>query len=130
MSPEVLRCKMDSSDMGLFEKELKKTDSYSMSLVVWEILTRTVLYEGMGAKLFLFLIALIKVCYTEEPDPYQLPYEKYVSDPSVEEMVDIVCRQELRPLIPIRYYDIPVSSYFVYFDKSSLSIPYPYSTLH
>ena len=110
MSPEVLRCKMDSSDMGLFEKELKKTDSYSMSLVVWEILTRTVLNEGIGAKLFLLLIALIKVCYTEEPDPYQLPYEEYVSDPRVEEMVDIVCRQELRPLIPIRYYNIPVST--------------------
>ena len=104
----MLSRKIDSSLRLL--TELKSTDSYSMSLVVWEILTRTVLDEGMGARLFLLLIALIKVCYTEEPDPYQLPYEEYVSDPSVEEMVDIVCRQELRPSIPIRCYDIPVSN--------------------
>ena len=57
-----------------------------------------------------WVVDLIKDYCTEEPEPYQLPYEEYVSNPSVREMIDIVYQQELRPSIPVRYYEIPVSA--------------------
>ncbi|KAJ8416971.1 hypothetical protein AAFF_G00328490 [Aldrovandia affinis] len=77
MAPEVLD---DTINMNNFES-FKQADIYSLGLVLWEVARRcpvTGIYED-----------------------YQLPYYDMVpSDPSVEDMVKVVCDQKLRPTIP------------------------------
>jgi len=74
MAPEVLTGTIDKSHFESF----KQADIYSLSLVMWEIMSRT----SIGTMI---------------PGPYKLPYAYLGPDPSIEIMKNKVARQELRP---------------------------------
>ncbi|UXI14304.1 Serine/threonine-protein kinase receptor R3 [Sarcoptes scabiei] len=80
-APEIL-----NSSIGLAEfKNHLPTDIYSIGLVFWEILNRTII-EG-------------------QINDYQRPFEEYVQkdDPSITEMKEIVCERKIRPCLEYYY---------------------------
>ncbi|KAG8237727.1 hypothetical protein J437_LFUL017030 [Ladona fulva] len=78
MAPEVLD---ETLNKNTFES-FKMADMYSFGLVLWEIACRTVINDE-------------KVV-----EPYQPPYYNYVpSDPSFEDMHEVVCIKKIRPPI-------------------------------
>jgi TGF-beta receptor type-1 len=82
MAPEVLD---DTLNIEHFES-FKRVDVYAFGLVLWEMSRRC----SVGG------------IYEE----YQLPYyDKVQSDPSLEEMREVVCDQKIRPEIPNRWHD-------------------------
>lgn len=86
MSPEALDQTMEVKSFESF----KMADMYSLGLVFWEICKR---------------------CVTSNPltkntscDDYALPYQDVVpSDPSFQDMYDVVCVKEIRPSVPARW---------------------------
>lgn len=70
----------------------KNKNSYSLALVMWEIVRRT-------------------KTDTIEALEYMVPYQNMVqADPSFEEMRQVVCVQECRPEIPQEYCSNEVSA--------------------
>jgi len=83
MAPEVLDETLNKS----FIESFKAADMYAFGLVLWEITRRTLTGD--------------KIAQCED---YQLPYYQYVpSDPSFEDMHEVVCVQATRPDIPARW---------------------------
>jgi bone morphogenetic protein receptor type-1B len=83
MAPEVLDQSLNTSAFESF----KMADMYSLGLVFWEMGRRCV----TGNKL-------------SDVDDYQLPYFNCVpSDPSFEDMHEVVCIKRIRPHIPPRW---------------------------
>lgn len=88
MAPEVLDESLNPTQFDSF----KLSDIYSVGLVFWEMARR---------------------CETTIPgtksttsEDYALPYQDMVpSDPSFEDMYDVVCSQKIRPPIPERWQD-------------------------
>ncbi|CBY30496.1 unnamed protein product [Oikopleura dioica] len=83
MPPEVLG---DTLDTSSFEN-YKKADMYSIALVIWEILSRTLL-RGM---------------VNEDLCPYNQPYTRELGntpDPSIGQMTEVVVCRRQRPIIP------------------------------
>jgi bone morphogenetic protein receptor type-1B len=84
MPPEVLSQTINVKNM----EDFKQADMYSLGLVLWEMCLKTKTYKDG----------------VEHYETYQLPYSEHVmSDPSCEEMLDIVCHKNLRPSIPTRW---------------------------
>lgn len=88
MAPEVLDETLDQKSFESF----KMADIYSLSLVFWEMARRCCTpLRGM------------KSTTCEE---YALPYHDCVpSDPSFDEMYNVVCTRQLRPQIPARWHE-------------------------
>ncbi|KAK3932432.1 Bone morphogenetic protein receptor type-1B [Frankliniella fusca] len=83
MAPEVLDESLDTSSFDAF----KMADMYSFGLVLWELGRRTVTGDKQTVV-----------------DDYQLPYWDCVpSDPSFEDMKDVVCLKKIRPPLPSRW---------------------------
>lgn len=83
MAPEVLDQSLNTSAFESF----KMADMYSLGLVFWEMGRRCV----TGNKL-------------SDADDYQLPYFNCVpSDPTFEDMHEVVCIKRIRPHIPPRW---------------------------
>jgi len=83
MAPEVLDQSLNTSAFESF----KMADMYSLGLVFWEMGRRCV----TGNKL-------------SDADDYQLPYFNCVpSDPSFEDMHEVVCIKRIRPHVPPRW---------------------------
>ena len=83
MAPEVLDEKLNTSAFESF----KMADMYSLGLVFWEMCRRC----ATGSKI-------------SAADDYQLPYYDCVgSDPSFEDMRQVVCVKNVRPQIPMRW---------------------------
>lgn len=76
MAPELLSATFRDEDFMSF----RRADIYSLSLVLWEIASRTILFEG------------------HTPAPYKLPYEDDVNaEPTIQMMHAIVCQEKKRP---------------------------------
>lgn len=89
MAPEVLDETLNTSSFDAF----KMADMYSVGLVLWEACRRCV----TGGK-------------NSMVEPYALPYHDVVpSDPDFEDMRLAVCVKRLRPVIPARWENDPVS---------------------
>ncbi|XP_039763996.1 TGF-beta receptor type-1 isoform X2 [Pararge aegeria] len=85
MAPEVLDESMDARQFDPY----KRSDVYSLGLVLWETARRC------GSL----------------PDDYQLPYYECVPpDPSLEDMRRVVCVERRRPVLPNRWHSDPVLS--------------------
>ncbi|KAJ4438637.1 hypothetical protein ANN_14584, partial [Periplaneta americana] len=83
MAPEVLDETLNTSAFESF----KMADMYSLGLVFWEMGRRCVTGDKLSAA-----------------DDYQLPYFDCVpSDPSFEDMHEVVCIKRIRPHIPPRW---------------------------
>jgi bone morphogenetic protein receptor type-1B len=83
MAPEVLDESLNTSAFESF----KMADMYSLGLVFWEMGCRCVTGNKLSAA-----------------DDYQLPYFNCVpSDPSFEDMHEVVCVKRIRPHIPPRW---------------------------
>ena len=83
MAPEVLDELINTQAFESF----KMADMYSLGLVFWEMARRC----ASGVKL-------------STADDYQLPYYDCVpSDPSFEDMRQVVCVKHARPQIPLRW---------------------------
>jgi len=81
MCPELLSGSFGREDFTNY----KWADMYSFGLVIWEILSRTELYDGY------------------KPDEYRVPYEEFApasTDPSISDMRRIVCEGKNRPQVP------------------------------
>ncbi|ESN96502.1 hypothetical protein HELRODRAFT_107560 [Helobdella robusta] len=80
MSPEVLDGSIDCERFDSF----KKSDVYSFALVMWETARRC--------------------CVDDKCEDYELPYNNMVpSDPTLDEMLFVVCTSGFRPAIPKRW---------------------------
>lgn len=88
MAPECLNETLDVNSID----DLKRTDIYSYSLVVWELLTRYRLNSGHVV--------------LEHNPPF---YEYVFGDPSFDLMKSIVCLKKIRPLVPIDLFEDNVS---------------------
>lgn len=89
MAPEVLDESLNTSSFDAF----KMADMYSVGLVLWEACRRCV----TGGK-------------NSIVEPYALPYHDVVpNDPDFEDMRLAVCVKRLRPVIPARWDNDPVS---------------------
>ncbi|KAL0902069.1 hypothetical protein ABMA27_000027 [Loxostege sticticalis] len=85
MAPEVLDESMDTRQFDPY----KRSDVYSLGLVLWEMARRC------GAM----------------PDEYQPPYHECVPpDPSLEDMRRVVCAERRRPSVPNRWHSEPILS--------------------
>lgn len=83
MAPEVLNETLNTSAFESF----KMADMYSLGLVFWEMTRRC----ATGGKL-------------SSAEEYQLPYYDCVpSDPSFEDMHQVVCVKNIRPQVPLRW---------------------------
>ena len=97
MAPELLD---ESINENIFDC-WKRADVYSLGLVYWE-LGRRCLYNQA------------------RPEDYQMPYYQDVnSDPSIEDMKEVVCDRRIRPIIPETWEEFEVrllvsSQYFFY----------------
>lgn len=79
MPPELLSNNFREEDFMSF----RRADIYSLSLVLWEIVSRTQLSDE------------------HTPAAYKLPYEDDVSaEPTLQAMELIVCQQKMRPAFP------------------------------
>lgn len=88
MAPEVLNQTLNAQMFDAF----KMADMYAVALVFWEMCRRTVVTS----------MADQKTLVTDEE--YVLPYHDLVpSDPSFEDMHEVVCVQNLRPEIPQKW---------------------------
>lgn len=88
MAPEILD---KSINMNNFDAH-KMADMYALGLVLWELSKRCITHG-----------TLISV------DPYEVPYYDCVpSDPSFEDMQQVVCVKKIRPQIPSRWDVEPV----------------------
>lgn len=88
MAPEVLDQTLAATQFESF----KKADIYSASLVFWEMSRRC--------------ITTIPGTKSTTYEDYALPYHDVVpSDPSFEDMHDVVCAKGIRPPIPKRWQD-------------------------
>jgi len=84
MAPEVLDESLNKSSIESF----KAADMYAFGLVLWEITRRTLTGDKVA-----------------QCDDYQLPYYECVpSDPSFDEMYQVVCVKCVRPEIPSRWH--------------------------
>jgi len=98
MAPEVLNETLDTRAFEAF----KMADMYSFSLVLWEMGRRTL----TGDKLTVV-------------DEYRVPYWDCVpSDPSFEDMHDVVCVKGIRPPIPARWQSEKVRCLLIAYDFS------------
>jgi len=87
MAPEILDDTMDINDFEAY----KRADLYSMSLVIWEMLRRTIIAPDLP-----------------EVEEYEVPFQALVpNDPSFEDMKTIVCDRKIRPEINRKWYEIP-----------------------
>jgi len=81
LSPEVLAETINTEQFDSF----RRADIYALGLVFWELATRTVLTSG-------------NLFDEYQCNEYKLPYEDMVeSDPSIEEMREVVVVKKLRP---------------------------------
>lgn len=88
MAPEVLDQTLNAQMFDAF----KMADMYSVALVFWEMSRRTVTTAMVDQKLM------------SQGEEYALPYQDMVpSDPSFEDMHEVVCVQNQRPVIPQRW---------------------------
>lgn len=86
MAPEALDQTMDVNSFEAF----KMADMYSLGLVFWEICRRC--------------ITTIPSTKNATCEDYALPYHDVVpSDPSFEDMYDVVCLKNIRPPVPQRW---------------------------
>jgi len=84
MAPEVLDETLNKSNIESF----KAADMYAFGLVLWEITRRTLTGDKIA-----------------QCDDYQLPYYQCVpSDPSFEDMHQVVCVSRTRPEVPARWH--------------------------
>lgn len=83
MAPEIL-----SKSINIHNFEVHKmADMYSFALVLWEMSRRCITGDKITTA-----------------DDYALPYYDVVSsDPSFEDMVEVVCIKKIRPQIPLRW---------------------------
>ena len=89
MAPELLD---ESINENIFDC-WKRADVYSLGLVYWELARR---------------------CEHSQfrPEEYQMPYYQDVnSDPSIEDMKEVVCDRKIRPLIPPTWDQFEVGSF-------------------
>lgn len=95
MAPEVLDETLNAHSFEAF----KMADMYSIGLVLWEVCRRC----ASGGKV-------------STAEPYAIPYHDVVgNDPDFEEMRQAVCVKNIRPTIPVRWENDPVSFIFFYF---------------
>jgi len=84
MAPEVLDESLNKSNIESF----KAADMYAFGLVLWEITRRTLTGDKIA-----------------QCDDYQLPYYQFVpSDPSFDDMYQVVCTAGTRPDVPARWH--------------------------
>lgn len=89
MAPEVLDESLNAHSFEAF----KMADMYSVGLVLWEVCRRC----ASGGKV-------------STAEPYAIPYHDVVgNDPDFEEMRQAVCVKNIRPTIPVRWENDPVS---------------------
>ena len=88
--PELLEDKLNLTDF----EAIKATDVYALGLVLWEVLRRTCcVHPSTTSEIE------STVC-----DSYEAPYQGFVStDPTTEEMRQVVCQQNLRPPLSFRW---------------------------
>ncbi|KAI5711635.1 hypothetical protein M8J75_001959 [Diaphorina citri] len=95
MAPEVLDETIDTKFFDAF----KMADMYSLGLVFWEMCRRCVTVGGINKN------------YLEE-EKYELPYYDMVpTDPSFDDMHQVVVIKKVRPAIPPRWQDNSVLSH-------------------
>jgi len=83
MAPEVLNEGIDDTNFDCW----KRADMYSLGLVYWELANRCQVEAG-----------------DKESTEYQMPYWDQVnSDPSIEEMKEVVCDKQIRPNCPEKW---------------------------
>lgn len=83
MAPEILD---KSINLHSFDAH-KMTDMYAFGLVLWELSRRCITGDKIA-----------------EADDYAVPYHDCVpSDPSFEDMLQVVCVKKIRPQIPLRW---------------------------
>lgn len=88
MAPEVLDQTLNPTQFESF----KMADIYSVGLVFWEMARRC--------------ITTVQGTKSTTCEDYAVPYHDVVpSDPSFEDMYDVVCSKEIRPPIPERWQD-------------------------
>lgn len=88
MAPEVLDQTLNAAQFESF----KKADVYSVSLVFWEMARRC--------------ISIVPGTKTTTYEDYALPYHDVVpTDPSFDDMYEVVCSKCIRPQIPKRWED-------------------------
>lgn len=96
MAPELLN---ETIDEAMFDS-WKMADVYSLGLVYWE-LARRCSYRGDGSehRAMLYISHIVLICRLEAD--YQMPYHDAVtSDPSIEQMKEVVCDKKVRPHLP------------------------------
>lgn len=94
MAPEVLSQTLNAQTFDAF----KMADMYAVSLVFWEMCRRTT------ATVAAMAAADQKTAVRVTDEEYVLPYYDVVpSDPSFEDMHEVVCVQNVRPEIPQRW---------------------------
>lgn len=87
MAPEVLNETLNAQMFDAF----KMADMYSVALVFWEMCRRTV-------------VMVVDQKATTAGEEYALPYQDVVpSDPSFEDMHEVVCVQKYRPPVPEKW---------------------------
>ena len=92
MAPEILD---ESLNKGSFEA-FKAADIYSLGLVLWEIARRCNTSVNLGNEIITDESKEKLVTYG--PDDYQQPYYDCVpSDPSFDDMYNVVCVKKVRP---------------------------------
>lgn len=93
MAPEVLDETLDVKSFDSF----KMADMYSLGLVFWEMARRCLTQrETMQSK-------------NQTCEEYALPYFDCVpSDPSFEDMYNVVCTKQIRPPVPVRWEGEPI----------------------
>ncbi|KAG8242813.1 Bone morphogenetic protein receptor type-1B [Homalodisca vitripennis] len=88
MAPEVLDETLDSKSFDDF----KMADMYSLGLVFWEMCRRCATKGGSDK-------------WSLQVEDFVVPYYDVVpSDPSFEEMLEVVCVKKIRPSIPLRWH--------------------------
>ena len=100
MAPEILECSV------IFNlKNFLRIDVYSLSLIIWEILSRTYpLPNGSN----------------ESPRTYMLPYDEYLGTESadINTMRNLVCNQRIRPSMRPEWQMEPVAEVWRYLEES------------
>lgn len=91
MAPEVL----DETLNSMHFESFKMADMYSVGLVFWEMARRC--------------ISTVPATKNTTCEDYALPYHDVVpSDPSFDDMFDVVCSKGIRPPIPERWLDVKI----------------------
>ena len=98
MAPEVLDARVNLHDIQSF----KQIDVYALAMIMWEVVWRCNVQEGMCTLKMMMMILKFKMFNVIEEDPsgYKMAFEDVVGvRPGIDRMRELVCTQKLRPQI-------------------------------